>query len=87
MSELTNHGTGWSESEVLMDVVEVYNSWSGDDSPNFTAVQRRLAEKFNDAELDTLEMIVQTLHTFIAAEATRRAITKVESAQEQELQR
>ena len=87
MSELARHGTGWSETEVLMDVIEVYNSWNGDSPPDFTQVQLRLREKFNDDELETLEIVVSTLAKFIAAELTQRVVAKGTSAQEQELQR
>lgn len=86
MSELQRHGTGWSETEVLMDVVEVYNSWDGDGTPNFTPVQRRLAEKFEDNELIALETVVDTLAQFIAAELYRRQVEKERSASQNEVQ-
>lgn len=73
MSELPNHGTGWSETEVLLDLIALYNA---DDfvhtQPDFTAVQRRLREKFNSAELHALDAIVTVLQQFIRVEITRR---------------
>ena len=82
MTELTRHGTGWVETEVLMDVVEIYNSWDGSDPVDFTPVQRRLRESFTDSELVTLETVVTALHKFIAADLSRRVTEKGNNAQE-----
>lgn len=76
MSELMSHGTGWSESESLMDVIEIYNAWNGEDAPDFSPLQRRLREKFTDDELTTLETVVDTLHKFINADLTRRVLER-----------
>lgn len=85
-SELTSYGTGWSETEALLDVVEVYDSWDGKSQPDFSPVQRRLRERFEDNELLTLETIVNTFAQFIAAELQRRTDEKAKSAQENETQ-
>lgn len=82
MSELLSHGTGWSETESLLDIIDIYNSWNGDGTPDFTQLQRRLREKFTDNELVALETVVDTFHQFIAAELTRRILEKESVAQE-----
>lgn len=87
MSVPTNHGTGWSESEALMDVVEIYNSWDGNGQPDFSPVQRRLRESFTDNELLALETVVDTFAQFIATELWQRGNEKGKSAPENEHRR
>lgn len=83
MSELPSHGTGWSETETLMDVVMIYN---GDENiingvPDFGTVQRRLREKFTNAELHAFDAIVTVLLQFVKLEITQRKLGNQESAE------
>lgn len=75
MSDLPNHGTGWAESEVLLDLLTLYNSWEDSDasSPDFTQVQRRLRESFDLTSLRTLELITHILSGMVSQELTTRA--------------
>lgn len=82
-SRLPSHGTGWTETEVLMDVIELYDAWDGSGSPDFSALQRRLREQFNDNELRTLETAVETLAKFIDDELSRRIVEKEQTAESQ----
>lgn len=62
MSEfLPIHGTGWAETESLLDVVKIYNEWDGESKPDFTVAQQRLHASFTDSELRTLRTITDTL--------------------------
>jgi hypothetical protein len=72
MSELPSHGTGRIESEVLLDVVEIFNDWTGDSTPDFSVVQRRLRESFNVRELRNLETVTHALAALIAKELPQR---------------
>jgi len=72
VSELPSHGTGWSETEVLLDVVEVYNTWDGNSTPDFSTAQERLRERFTTPELIALDAIAASLHQLIEAERMRR---------------
>lgn len=74
MSELPSYGTGWSESEVLMDVVTIYNTWNGEGEVNVDSVRRRLREKFTDTELIALDAVVEMLGRLIDVELTSRSL-------------
>lgn len=87
MSELPSHGTGYAESEVFMDVVEIFDTWNGEDTPDFSPVAQRLRERFNDSELAKLETATHAFHMFITAEQARRAIARNSGAPENEVER
>lgn len=73
MSELPNHGTGWIESEALLDIVQVFNGdWSDESPPDFTIVQRRLHESFSLKELRDLETVTHALISLIDRELALR---------------
>jgi hypothetical protein len=73
MSELPSHGTGWAESEVLLDVLTVFNGdWSDASPPDFTTVQRRLHESFDLRELRNLETATHALAALIDRELALR---------------
>lgn len=75
MSTLPSHGTGWLESEVLLDLVTLYDEWNEQDtstSPDFTLVQRRLRESFTLTELRKLELLTHVLTGLIGNELALR---------------
>lgn len=72
MSEPESHGTGWVETETLLDVVEIYNSWDGVSTPDFTVAQKRLHRAFSDDELHSLDTVLETLRKLIDHELTWR---------------
>lgn len=74
MSDLPNHGTGRAESEVLLDLLTLYNSWEDSDtsSPDFAPVQQRLRESFDVTALRTLELITHILSKMISQELATR---------------
>lgn len=74
MSALPSYGTGWSESEVLMDVVTIYNAWNGEGEIDVDSVRRRLREKFSDTELIALDAVVEMLGRLIDVELTSRSL-------------
>lgn len=74
MSELPSYGTGWTETELLMDVLTIYNSWNGEDQINFDTVRQRLSEKLTDGELVTLSSIVEAFGMLITNELARRKL-------------
>jgi hypothetical protein len=75
MSELPSHGTDWAESEVLLDLITLYESWesSGDTAPDFTTVQQRLRESFDVTALRTLEILTRILIGLIGQELVTRS--------------
>lgn len=74
MSELPSHGTGWAESEVLLDLMTLYNTFDASDEsvPDFTTVQRRLRESFNLTELRSFELITRVMTGLIDLELSLR---------------
>jgi hypothetical protein len=74
MSGLPSYGTGWTETELLMDVLTTYNSWNGEDQLDFDTVRQRLSEKLTDDELVTLSSIVEAFGMLIAGELARRRL-------------
>jgi hypothetical protein len=72
VTELPNHDTRWAETEVLMDVVNIYNEWDGSSAPDFTTAQKRLHGSFTSGELRTLRTITDTLGRLIDYELTWR---------------
>lgn len=75
MSELPSHGTGWLESEALLDLVTLYDEWNEQDantSPDFTLIQRRLRELFTLTELRKLELLTHVLAGLVGNELALR---------------
>jgi hypothetical protein len=73
MSEPVSHGTGWVETEVLLDVVEIYNSWDSVNLLDFTVAQKRLHRSFTDTELRSFKTVLEALGKLIDHELTWRA--------------
>lgn len=69
---LPAHHTGWAETEALMDVIDIYNQWDGNGTPDFTTAQKRLHASFTSTELRTLRTIADTLGRLIDYELTWR---------------
>lgn len=74
MSALPSYGTGWTETELLMDVLTIYNAWNGEDQLDFDTVRQRLSEKLTDGELVTLSSIVEAFGMLITSELARRRL-------------
>jgi hypothetical protein len=68
VNDLPNHGTGWLESEMLLDVVTLFADWDGNLPPDFTIAQRRLREKFTLDELRNFEVTMLALRGLVSAE-------------------
>lgn len=82
MSELPSYGTGWSETEALMDTLTIYNAWDANaEAPDFSTVRQRLAEKFTDDELVALAAVVEALGHLVESERIRRIREKQSSAE------
>jgi hypothetical protein len=71
MSELPSHGTGWTETEVLMDVITLFNE-DQESAPDFTVVQRRLRENFTTTELSALDTVTTVLLRLVKFELAQR---------------
>jgi hypothetical protein len=72
MSELPSHGTGWTETEALMDIITLFNE-DQDSTPDFSAAQRRLRDSFTTTELSALDTVVTVLLQLVKFELAQRS--------------
>lgn len=68
----STHGTPYTETEILLELITIYSTWNGETTPDFTAIQSRLRDDFNDNGLIAFDSVVKTLGTFIEFELTQR---------------
>lgn len=74
MTKLPSHGTGWAETELVMDVVTLYDEWDGESTPNFDNVIAR-TRTFQDNELRNLWLVLTALGSVITSELAHRGIS------------
>lgn len=70
---LRDHGTGWAETELVMDVVALYREWDGESELDFTDIVNRLSA-FHDAELIEFKTVLTMLSAVIQADLAKRSI-------------
>jgi RNA polymerase-interacting CarD/CdnL/TRCF family regulator len=78
---LPSFGTGFTETETLIDVIDTYSNWDGESDPDFSTVRQRLREKFTTGELIAFGSVVEALGKFIESERMRRIEEQQASAE------
>lgn len=68
---MRDHGTGWSETELLMDVMTLYHEWNGESELSFATVNERLRE-VSSGELLTLQVVLSMLNALIQTQLAQR---------------
>lgn len=81
MNALPSFGTGWTETETLIDVIDIYSNWDGESEPDFSTVRQRLRERFTTSELITFGSVLEALGKFIESERMRRIEEQQASAE------
>jgi hypothetical protein len=71
VTEFRNHGTGWAETELVMDVVTLYDEWDGDSELILTNVTERL-HTFHGPELLKFKVVLTMLDALIQRELAQR---------------
>ena len=75
------HGTPYTETEILMELVTIYTEWNGDGAPDFSRIQRQLRDDFTADGLTAFDTVVKALGVFIEFELAQRAQEKEQGVQ------